>query len=550
MLRVLRHYLPLRKALLIAGETVLLTLVLSLWLTAHLWDATSALRAQLAQQVPALSIEDAALRCILTAFSLSVLAQLAIAFNELYDVRVSGSNYDRSSRFVESAGSALGIGLGSVLLAHVWGLQRVLDVPPLSLSQRVQTVVFGLLTGFALLYWWRAAFHWMLRRSNFGERVLIFGSGKGAFDLAREIRERPDAGYELVGLLPDAGIGAPREPSAQERRGGQLFSLRRADVAGGPALALAKDPGATVASAPQTAAAANVAPAAPAEPWLADLLLPSLPSAEATSLFDLAQKRKVDVVVIALEDRRKMLPVDDLLDCRLAGISVREREALYEQITGKIAVESLRPSYLIFNEGFARHPFTELGKRAVDVVVALAMLLVTWPLMLATAIAVRLDSPGPILFSQERVGLDNKPFTLFKFRSMRADAEKHSGPVWATQDDPRITRCGKFIRKTRLDELPQLFNVLAGHMSLVGPRPERPHFVQDLSEKIPYFRQRHIVKPGLTGWAQINYRYGSTFEDAVQKLQYDLFYIKNQSLLFDLSILFNTVKIVILRKGT
>ncbi len=229
---------------------------------------------------------------------------------------------------------------------------------------------------------------------------------------------------------------------------------------------------------------------------------------------------------------------------------MREREALYEQITGKIAVEALRPSYLIFNDGFARHPFTELGKRAVDVVVARIMLALTWPLMLATAIAVRIDSPGPILFSQERVGLDNKPFTLFKFRSMRADAEKQSGPVWATQNDPRITRCGKFIRKTRLDELPQLFNVLAGHMSLVGPRPEREHFVQDLSEKIPYFRQRHIVKPGLTGWAQINYRYGSTFEDAVQKLQYDLFYIKNQSLLFDLSILFNTVKIVILRKGT
>jgi exopolysaccharide biosynthesis polyprenyl glycosylphosphotransferase len=178
------------------------------------------------------------------------------------------------------------------------------------------------------------------------------------------------------------------------------------------------------------------------------------------------------------------------------------------------------------------------------------VLLLTWPLMIATAIAVRLDSPGPILFSQERVGRDNKPFTLFKFRSMRADAEKQSGPVWATADDPRVTRVGRIIRRLRLDELPQLFHVLAGDMSMVGPRPERPHFVADLGARIPYFGQRHIVKPGLTGWAQINYRYGSTFEDAVQKLQYDLFYIKNQSLLFDLSILFNTVKIVILRKGT
>ncbi len=478
--------------------------------------------------------------------------QLAIAFNELYDVRVSGSTYDRSSRFVESAGSALGLSVGAVLLAHLWGLQRVLDVPPLQLLQRIYAVVFGLLTGFLLLFWWRAAFHWFLRRANFAERVLVFGSGKGAAELAREIRERPDAGFELVGIVPDANSAG-----AERRGGGQLFSLRRAAAdAGGAALARAAEArpvAQPVASAPpgaplQPAAASEVL--AQREPWLEALLMPPLPHADASTLHELVRKKKIDVLVVALEDRRKTLPTDDLLSCRLDGISVREREALYEQITGKIAVEALRPSYLIFNEGFARHPWTELGKRALDVVVSLGMILITWPVMLATAVAVRMDSPGPSLFVQERVGRDGRPFTLFKFRSMRSDAEKLSGPVWATQDDPRITRCGRFLRKTRIDELPQLFNVLAGHMSLVGPRPERAHFVQDLAEKIPYFRQRHIVKPGLTGWAQINYRYGSTFEDAVQKLQYDLFYIKNQSLLFDLSILFNTVKIVILRKGT
>jgi sugar transferase (PEP-CTERM system associated) len=268
------------------------------------------------------------------------------------------------------------------------------------------------------------------------------------------------------------------------------------------------------------------------------------------SMLELVQSKDADLVVVAMENRRNSVPIDDLLECRLAGIGVREYESVYEQITGKIAVEALRPSYLIFNEGFTRHPWNALAKRGVDFVFSILMLALTWPLMIATAIFVRFDSPGPILFTQERVGRDGKPFTLFKFRSMRADAEKVSGPVWATQDDPRITKSGKFIRKTRLDELPQLFNVLAGHMSLVGPRPERQHFVDDLTKKIPYFKQRHIVKPGLTGWAQINYRYGSTFEDAVQKLQFDLFYIKNQSLLFDLSILFNTVKIVILRKGT
>jgi exopolysaccharide biosynthesis polyprenyl glycosylphosphotransferase len=174
----------------------------------------------------------------------------------------------------------------------------------------------------------------------------------------------------------------------------------------------------------------------------------------------------------------------------------------------------------------------------------------TWPLMIATAIAVRLDSPGPILFAQERVGRDGKPFTLYKFRSMSADAEARTGAVWASENDPRITRAGRFLRKARLDELPQLFNVVSGDMSLVGPRPERPVFVRELTEQIPYYNQRHIVKPGLTGWAQINYPYGSSVADALQKLQYDLFYIKYQSQLFDLSILFNTIKTVVLRKGT
>ena len=256
------------------------------------------------------------------------------------------------------------------------------------------------------------------------------------------------------------------------------------------------------------------------------------------------------MVAVALEDRRGNLPTDELLSCRLAGIEVREREALYEQVTGKLAVEAMRPSYLIFNEGFSRSQRSDLAKRSADIALALLILLLTWPLMLLTALLVRLDSKGPALFSQERVGLNGQRFTLYKFRSMRTDAEKATGPVWAQKDDPRITRSGRFIRKTRLDELPQLFNVLWGHMSLVGPRPERQVFCDDLAHQIPYYNQRHIVKPGLTGWAQINYPYGNTVQDALQKLQYDLFYIKNQSFLFDLSILFQTIKTVVLRKGT
>ena len=510
MLRVLRHYLPLRKVLLILSETLILSLALLAWTTLHLWEPSDAVRIALARALPeAYNAETAAWMCARSAILLAVLAQLAISFNELYDVRVSGSRFHRAARFVESAGSSLALLLLITWLAHIWKLQQVLDFPPLSLGEKVKALVFGLLTGFLALYLWRGLFHWALSSANFGQRTLILGSGRSAHALAREMIERPDAGFDLVALIEEPGMSAgaalPGESPTQRQDGIRLDTRA--------------------------------------------LVLPPLP-AQPEALLRIANERGIDLIVVALQDRRALFPTDALLACRLAGIDVREYEALYEQITGKIAVESLRPSYLIFNEGFQRNPMAELGKRLLDIAVALLMLVFVWPLMILTALAVRADSPGPALFSQERIGRDGKPFTLYKFRSMRTDAETASGPVWATANDPRITRVGRFIRKSRLDELPQLFNVLAGSMSLVGPRPERAHFVDDLATKIPYFRQRHLVKPGLTGWAQINYRYGASFEDAVQKLQYDLFYIKNQSLLFDLSILFNTVKIVLLRKGT
>lgn len=530
MLRVLRHYLPLRKALLILSETVLLTLVLWAWTSSHLWSPSLGVRAALAHSTPEqYSVGSAVEKCLYSSVLLAVLAQIAVAFNELYDVRISSSRFNRASRFVESAGSALMLVLLATWLTDAWRLPSILDIPPLTLGQKVQTLTFALLSGFLLLYAWRAVFHWALRRANFAERVLVLGSGRVAHQLAREMIERPDAGFEVVALVEESGADqlARGRPGEKQRGlpdlgpGAQLDTL--AHRQGGTSIDTR-----TLVVAPPAASAGVAAP----------------------RLLAIAQAKSIDLIAVAIQDRRKNLPTEELLECRLAGIAVREQEALYEQITGRIAIESLRPSYLIFNEGFRREPWSELGKRLLDVSVSLLLLCITWPLMIATAIAVRLDSQGPILFSQERVGRDNQSFTLRKFRSMRADAEQHSGPVWATADDPRVTRVGRFIRRTRLDELPQVFNVLAGDMSMVGPRPERPVFVADLSERIPYFGQRHIVKPGVTGWAQINYRYGASFEDAVQKLQYDLFYIKNQSLLFDLSILFNTVKIVILRKGT
>lgn len=572
MLSVLRHYLPVRKALLILSETVLLTLSLWAWLSAHLWEPTETVQRKLLLSIPALTTHDAVVRCLTTSFLFSLIAQLAIAFNELYDVRVSSSRFDRASRFVESAGSAIGLVLLAAVLVDRWELRRILDTPPLSTSERVQTLVFGLLTGFAILYVWRGIFHAILRRANFAERVLILGAGRSAFELAREMLERPETGLQVVGILPE-------EPAFPETWAHPAGSRR---PPGSPAMtgetgfvqaALAAE--SRVPRPQPSPTPADAAEAAKLEAATAALLLEPLPSrvfadpepatssgtarsatngsskrGKPSTLLGLAQAMNIDILAVALEDRRARLPIEDLLQCRLAGVSVREQEALYEQITGKIAVQALRPSYLVFNEGFAAHPWSDLLKRTVDVVLSSIGILLSWPLMLATAVVIRLDSSGPVLFRQERVGRDGLPFTLLKFRSMRADAEAVTGPVWATEDDPRITRAGRFIRRIRLDELPQLLNVLAGQMSLVGPRPERSVFVDELAKKIPYFRQRHIVKPGLTGWAQINYRYGASFEDAVQKLQYDLFYIKNQSLLFDLSILFNTVKIVILRKGT
>jgi Sugar transferases involved in lipopolysaccharide synthesis len=221
----------------------------------------------------------------------------------------------------------------------------------------------------------------------------------------------------------------------------------------------------------------------------------------------------------------------------------------YERITGKVLVDSISPSWLIFSEGFKKSRIKKTTKRITGIMISMAGLLLTAPLLIITAISIRLDSPGSVFFRQERVGENDKIFYVLKFRSMIQDAECEGGPVWAEKDDPRVTRVGKIIRKLRIDEIPQMINVLKGEMSFVGPRPERPEFVEELKKEIPYYSQRHSVKPGITGWAQIMYQYGSSVEDAREKLQYDLYYVKNMSTLLDLMIIFKTVKVVLLRKG-
>jgi len=263
----------------------------------------------------------------------------------------------------------------------------------------------------------------------------------------------------------------------------------------------------------------------------------------------IAGEQSVHKVIVALRERRG-LPVDELLACKMSGVQVVDGIKYFEQLTGKLMVESLRPSNLIFSTGFRVTRANRFAKRLLDVTLSALMLAALAPFLALVALIIRLDSAGPALFRQERTGERGGLFTITKFRSMRTDAEKLSGPVWAAEDDPRVTRVGRGLRKYRLDELAQLWNVLTGNMSLVGPRPERPYFVDQLQARIPYYVQRLAVKPGITGWAQVKYVYGSSEEDALEKLKYDLYYVKNCSVWLDLLILFETVRIVIFGRGS
>ena len=264
----------------------------------------------------------------------------------------------------------------------------------------------------------------------------------------------------------------------------------------------------------------------------------------------IAEKYKIDEIVIAVDDRRMQFPLDELLDCKMSGLTIMNIEEFYEREQGLISLENVNPSWLIFCDGFAQGDFRALEKRVFDVFASLILLSVTWPFMLLAALAIVLESglKGPVLYRQVRVGEKNQNFEVLKFRSMKTDAEK-DGAQWAQQNDNRITRVGRVIRKCRIDELPQIFNVLRGDMSFVGPRPERPEFVQGFNERIPYYRERHRVKPGITGWAQLCYPYGANENDTIQKLQYDLYYVKNYSLFLDFSIMFNTIEVILWGKG-
>ncbi len=336
---------------------------------------------------------------------------------------------------------------------------------------------------------WRYAYNWVLKKKMFTERVIILGRGRLCREIIDEITGSPDSGYQVSGVICINSTS----PSAFFR-GIPLFSMNR-------------------------------------------------------TLCELAESLRAQKIIVAMDERRGKLPTDQLLRCRMKGIQILEGATLYEELTGKLFVEKVNPSWLIFSDGFHKSRIIRSMKRATGLVVASVGLLLTLPLIGLIALAIKLDSKGPVIFKQDRSGEDGRVFKLCKFRSMIDNAEAVSGPRWATYNDRRITRVGKILRKYRLDEIPQMWNVLKGDMSFVGPRPERPEFVKKLAEMIPYYSERHTVRPGITGWAQVSYRYGASVEDAREKLKYDLFYIKNMSLVMDLIIIFKTAKIVLLKSG-
>ena len=340
---------------------------------------------------------------------------------------------------------------------------------------------------FALILW-RLAYTQVVASRAFEHRVLLVGTSRLADDLVMALNTHPGLAYAISARLPELPLGETTAMGSPQGRGVDLLRIVR--------------------------------------------------------------QSRIDHVVIALGDSRGKLPIADLLRLKFSGVSIEDGLSLYERVMGKVHIDAVKPSWLIFSEGFRRNVVTASAKRAMDLAGALVSLAVVAPLGAILAVLIKLDSPGPVLYRQERVGEHGRPFMLFKFRSMRHDAEAITGPVWAKQNDDRTTRVGRWLRTLRLDEVPQIINVLRGEMSFVGPRPERPCFVEQLEARIPYYGFRHTVKPGITGWAQVRYRYGSSVEETAEKLQYDLCYVKNLSLMLDMTILIDTVKIVLTGRGS
>jgi sugar transferase (PEP-CTERM system associated) len=408
----------------------------------------------------------------------TVVTQMSLYFNDLYETQSEGNRIDLANRLVQS------IGVTSVVLAIIYFLWPDAMIGRWIFFLSIVFLIF-------LFVSWRLLYSYAVHKRFFSEKTVLLGNGDLARDLLREIRRRGDIAYDIRCVLGQENC---------RHDGGHLEGV------------------------------------------------PVKYGFEC--LCDVAEAEGVRNIIVALDQKRGVMPFNELLNCKVRGIDVIDGESFYERITGKLLVEKIPPSWLVFSDGFKRSAAARLIKRTADFGLSVVMWALLSPVFVLVAAAIKLGSKGPVLFKQERVGEKGKSYMICKFRSMVEDAEAECGPVWAAEDDPRITKVGRIIRKLRIDELPQLWNVIKGEMSFVGPRPERPFFVDQLKKKVPYFKERFSVKPGITGWAQVMYGYGATEEDALEKLKYDLYYIKNMSLMMDMVVMFHTAKIVLLRRGS
>jgi sugar transferase (PEP-CTERM system associated) len=375
-------------------------------------------------------------------------------------------------------------------LGIAWALLALLFyfAPPLMIGRG--TSVYSVFISLVLLLGWRTLIHFLTGHPEIGERVLIVGAGSAAIETAEAVLKRRDAGYRIVGFVTE-------------------------------------------------------------DYETVKMKLPEVRVLGTTKELDsIVRNEKINRIVIAVRERRGSFPTEVLLKMSLAGdVTIEECTSFYERITGQVHLEMVRPSWLIFAGRTRETPVKTAFRNVFHRSLALIGLIVSLPLALLTAILIKLDSKGSIFYKQERVGINGKTFNVIKFRSMKTDAEANGTPIWASSNDDRTTRVGRIIRKIRVDEIPQFWNILKGEMSFIGPRPERPHFVSQLAEEVPFYDHRHLVAPGLTGWAQIKYPYGASVHDARQKLQYDLFYIKNQTVALDIIIVIETVKTVLFSRG-
>ncbi|ACN15070.1 CpsE [Desulforapulum autotrophicum HRM2] len=463
MLRLFKQYYPLRNILFFMVEglvifgSVLIATVLLTRSNSYLFDLMLVVRVAL----------------------VTLVCQISLYYNDLYDFQVASSVSEISIRLLQS------LGITAIVLAVIYYF-----FPLVIIGQGA--FILSILFLLVLIIGWRIFYIYVLNQGFYNEKVLILGASDLAVDIFNEVQDKIDCGYTVAAIVPFDGE--------------DCLSGKVPD----------------------------------------SLIVKSDRDHLCRTIFDLG----INKVIAALKDSRGTFPARELLTCKTAGIEVLEGNSFYELLTGKLLVTKINPSWLIFSDGFKRSTFRMALKRMGDIIFSVVLLVLLFFPLLVVALLIKIDSRGPILFCQDRVGQGRKQYMMYKFRSMVEDAEKKSGPVWALDNDSRITRVGRVIRKFRIDEIPQVWNVFKGNMSFVGPRPERKHFTDELEEKIPYYGERFVVKPGITGWAQVSYAYGASVDDAIEKLNYDLFYIKNMSIMFDVMIVLRTIKTVVFGRGS